>query len=250
MTSDTSKASTLKAPRLFVEGALSADATIDLAPKPSQYLQHIRRLEVSAPVRVFNGRDGEWLCRIASSSRKIVKLECIERLKPQTEPKELHYLFAPIKAARLDYIAQKATELGVTHLHPVLTQYTAVRRINNQRLVANTVEAAEQCDLISLPKVEELQTLDAALADWPDQQPLIFCDEGLATSAPLDTLKSIGKTPLGVLIGPEDGFSEDERALLISKPYVTAISLGPRIMCADTAAIAALSLVQASLGDW
>jgi len=173
--------------------------------------------------------------------------------EPQNLP-DIDYLFAPLKTARLDYLAQKATEMGAAHLRPVLTEYTQNRRLKQERLVANTIEAAEQCNLVAVPKVSEPQKLDRVLDDWSvgetQTRQLIFCDEAVASSSPLETLKQFNGKPVALLIGPEGGFSDRERARLLALDFVTPISLGPRILRADTAAVAALAILQASIGDW
>jgi 16S rRNA (uracil1498-N3)-methyltransferase len=163
---------------------------------------------------------------------------------------DIDYLFAPLKHARLDYMAQKATELGVRRLRPVFTERTVAQRVNLQRLKANVVEAAEQCNLVALPEVLAPQTLDRVMADWDPARRLIMCDESAAMADPIAVLNGLGRGPLGLLVGPEGGFSEAERTMLRGASFVTAISLGPRVMRADTAAVAALAIVQAVLGDW
>ena len=174
----------------------------------------------------------------------------MEVTRPQTPPGDLHYLFAPLKHARLDYMVQKATELGASVLHPVLTHHTNVTRLNLDRMRANAIEAAEQCNLLAVPEVLPSSSLDRVLSGWNHERRLIFCDEAAEDASPLEVLGKLENGPLALLIGPEGGFSAAEREHLIGLPFVTAISLGPRIMRADTAATAALSLVQAVLGDW
>ena len=162
----------------------------------------------------------------------------------------MHYLFAPLKHTRLDYMVQKATEMGVAHLQPVLTHHTIAARVNLERMRANAIEAAEQCGVLRVPTVGEPLKLEAALSAWDPKRTLIFCDEAADVANPLAALSAIEGAPLAVLIGPEGGFDPAERALLHEKPFALPISLGPRIMRADTAAVAALALVNATLGDW
>jgi 16S rRNA (uracil1498-N3)-methyltransferase len=175
---------------------------------------------------------------------------CDERSVEPSQPPDLDYLFAPLKHARLDYMAQKATEMGVRRLRPVFTAHTVAGRVNVERLKANAVEAAEQCNLVSVPEVLPPEPLDDVLARWEPQRRLIFCDEAAPIADPLAALQGVPPGPLALLIGPEGGFSEAEAEALRKLPFVTAISLGPRVMRADTAAVAALALVQAVRGDW
>ena len=200
---------------------------------------------------IFNGRDGEWLARLHLTGKKKCHLQIVEQLRLQTGGPSIHYLFAPLKKARLDYMAQKATELGVQTMQPVLTRRTNVTRINEGRLQANVIEAAEQCGILRLPEIREPCKLEQVLAQWDEDVPLVFCDEAASVKSPLEALSQLQHDkPLGVLIGPEGGFDEYERAQLLNLPFVHAISLGPRIMRADTAAVAALTLVNAVLFDW
>lgn len=244
-----SQASSKRA-RLFTQHGLEQAGIVELDVKQAHYLVNVLRLKIGSEILLFNGHDGEWCGRITDIGRKQVKVECVEQVRPQSTPQDLHYLFAPLKTARLDYLAQKATEMGATRLTPVLTAFTVAQRVNLLRLAANTIEAAEQCGLMSIPIVEEAQSLEMVLHNWPQDCALIYCDEAAPIAAPIDALAQVPKGPLAVLIGPEGGFSEDERHLISKQPFVTAISLGPRIMRADTAAVAALGLVQACLGDW
>jgi 16S rRNA (uracil1498-N3)-methyltransferase len=239
-----------KRARLFIQHDLEKACLIGLEAKQAHYLVNVLRLKNGNEMVFFNGRDGEWCARICAIGRKTVQVECIEQIRPQIRPGSLRYLFAPLKTARLDYLAQKATEMGVARLSPVLTAHTAVHRVNLARLQANTIEAAEQCGLLSIPTVDEVISLEAVLADWPQDCALIYCDEAAAISSPLKALETIKAGHVAVLIGPEGGFSEHERRLISNKPFVKAISLGPRILRADTAAVAALGLIQAQLGDW
>jgi 16S rRNA (uracil1498-N3)-methyltransferase len=209
----------------------------------------VLRLSPGDPVHAFNGSDGEWLCYLATVSKKHVSLRCERKVSDVRQPPDIDYVLAPLKHARLDYVVQKATELGVRHLRPVITHRTIAERVNLARMKANVIEAAEQCNLVFVPEVAEPEKLENLLANWDPSRALVYCDETSAIANPLEALKKL-KAPAAVLIGPEGGFTDDEKKLLKSLPFVTAISLGPRIMRADTAAVAALTLMQAVLGDW
>lgn len=240
-------------PRLFVDPPLAADQAIALDAARTNYLKNVMRLGEGAPVLVFNGRDGEWRGRITTLSKKSATLVPEEQLRPQEPVADLAYLFAPLKHARLDYMVQKAVEMGAGRLAPVLTRHTQVTRINLERMRANVIEAAEQCGVIAVPEVADPARLDDVLRGWEEAEPgrrLIVCDEDAEVKSPLDALAGLKGAPLALLIGPEGGFSQDERKALLSHPAVTAISLGPRILRADTAAVAALAVVQAACGDW
>jgi len=240
----------LKSPRLHVSGDLGQGIGVALEGPQSHYLRNVMRLKPGASVRLFNGRDGEWLAEIETLGKKSGAAACREQTREQISPPDVHYIFAPLKQARLDYMAQKATEMGASVLQPVRTRHTVVPKVKHERLLANAVEAAEQCNLLTVPEIRGMTGLDALLDDWDQGRRLIFCDEGAEIASPLDTLNEIEPGPLAVLIGPEGGFSEEERDRLRAHPGVTAISLGPRIIRADTAAVAALAVVQAVLGDW
>ncbi len=236
-------------PRLYVDASLEQGAQIALNPAQSHYLGTVLRLKLGSRVLVFNGRDGEWAASLAIA-RRAAALFIDAKTRPQSSPADLHYLFAPLKAARLDYMVQKAVEMGVSRLQPVLTHHSQVTRVNTGRMRANAIEAAEQCGILSLPDVGELIAFTRLLAEWDSARRLVFCDEGAETADPIAALAGIPRSPVAVLIGPEGGFAEDERASLLKLPNVLRLSLGPRILRADTAAVAALALVQAVLGDW
>jgi 16S rRNA (uracil1498-N3)-methyltransferase len=174
----------------------------------------------------------------------------VHQTRPQDKGPDLHYLFAPLKRTRLDYMAQKATELGVSALRPVITRHTMTERVKTGRLLANAIEAAEQCGMLSVPEIREPEKLSKLIGEWNEKRLLIFADEAAPHTSPLETLQGCRPGPLAVLIGPEGGFEREERAQLLAKPFVLPISLGPRVMRADTAAVAALALVNAALGDW
>lgn len=240
----------MSVPRLFVNDALEAGAEIVLDAEQSHYLLTVMRGKPGDPVHLFNGRDGEWHATIARKDRRQCALTVAKSLREQSQPPDIHFYFAPLKKARLDYLVQKATELGASHIQPVMTQHTVAQRVNLERLSANVTEAAEQCGALWLPEVAEPVSLDALLKGWDPQRPLIFCDEAEKAQPPLSLLKLLQSGPLAVLVGPEGGFAKHERDRLRKQPFVTPLSLGPRILRADTAGLAALTLVQAVLGDW
>jgi 16S rRNA (uracil1498-N3)-methyltransferase len=237
-------------PRLFVDVPLAAGAAIEPDRAHANYLLNVLRLRAGETILVFNGRDGEFSARLAVAGRKSASLQVEQQTRPQPPAPDLHYLFAPLKHARLDYMVQKAVEMGAGRLSPVLTQHTQVSRVNFERMRANAVEAAEQCGILSLPAIDEPQKLADVLAAWNPARRLIFCDEGAPVSDPALALGRLERGPVALLIGPEGGFSPEERDRLNTLPYVTPLSLGPRILRADTAAVAALALVQAFIGDW
>ena len=239
-----------KMQRLFVTADLAAGGTFEADRDQSHYLANVLRMREGAELLIFNGRDGEWLARVDAVSKKSVRLEPKERTRQQPPLPDLIYAFAPIKAGRLDYLVQKAVEMGAGVLQPVITQHTQMAKIGTARLQANTVEAAEQCGILAVPQMREPVRFDAFIAGWDKHRRLIFCDEDAATHNPLPALKAISETKLGLLVGPEGGFSDEERRQLRALPFVTAIPLGPRILRADTAAVAALAVIQATIGDW
>jgi len=239
-----------RSPRLCVDCALSPGAAVALDRAQGHYLTHVLRLTPGARVLVFNGRDGEWAASLAGGKRSVA-LEIGTRTRPQTQASDLHYLFAPLKAARLDYMVQKAIEMGVSRLVPVLTRHGQVARVNLERMRANAVEAAEQCGILNLAEIAPPLELARALAARDPGRVLIFCDEGADVANPAAALAAVRpRCGLAVLVGPEGGFAEDERAMLLKAPNVVRLSLGPRILRADTAAVAALAVVQTALGDW
>lgn len=240
-----------RTPRLFVADALSAGAALPLDKGQSNYLTNVLRLGSGDAVLVFNGRDGEWLGTLQPEGRKSVSLSIAEQTRPQHEPCDLHYLFAPLKHARLDYMVQKAVELGVSRLQPVTTRHTQAARVNLERMRANAIEAAEQCGILGLAGVAEPVALERYLGQRDARRLLVFCDEAADVADPLAALKGTTRSGgIDVLIGPEGGFAEEERALLLKQPEILRLALGPRILRADTAGVAALALVQAALGDW
>jgi 16S rRNA (uracil1498-N3)-methyltransferase len=243
-----------RSPRLFVEASLAAGAVIPLVRTQAHYLLNVLRRDAGDSVLTFNGRDGEWLARLRREGRKEAVLDLVEQTRPQPAAGDLQYLFAPLKQARLDYMAQKAVEMGASRLQPVLTRFTQVSRVNAERMRANAIEAAEQCGILAVPETGEPLALAAALGRLEPGRLLVFCDEEAEVADPVAALAAFrsdaGPPPLAVLIGPEGGFDEAERSALLARPHVARLALGPRILRADTAAVAALALVQAVLGDW
>jgi 16S rRNA (uracil1498-N3)-methyltransferase len=236
--------------RLFLQPALADGARVPLEREQANYLLSVLRMKQDDTVLVFNGRDGEWLAAITVEGRKQASLTLVRQTRPQPPAPDLHYLFAPLKHARLDYMAQKAVEMGAGVIQPVLTRRTQVSRLNLDRMRANAVEAAEQCGILSLPEIRDECPLEAALQALEPERLLVFCDEAMAQVSPVAALAQAKPGPLAVLIGPEGGFDESERQRILARPGTLAISLGPRILRADTAAVAALALVQAIRGDW
>jgi 16S rRNA (uracil1498-N3)-methyltransferase len=237
-------------PRLYVSALLEECAVVALERAQAHYLTNVLRLKDGHGVQVFNGRDGEWSATIAAGKRTAA-LRIGSKTRAQTAASDLHYLFAPLKSARLDYMVQKAVEMGVSRLQPVLTRHGQVARVNTERMRANAIEAAEQCGILSLPDIAPPIALARIVAEREPKRYLVFCDEDAEIADPLAALGGVPRhSPLAVLVGPEGGFAEGERAALVKLPNVARLSLGPRILRADTAAVAVLALVQAIVGDW
>ena len=251
-----------RTPRLFVDHPLASGHGVPLLPPQSHYLVDVLRMKAGDGVLSFNGRDGEWRCVLAQLSKKLWGLEVNEQSRAQTLPADLHYLFAPLKRARLDYMVQKAVEMGVSLLAPVITRHTQAERVKFERIRANVIEAAEQCGVLALPDVAEPVAFERASAALDPERLLVFCDETADGGNPVAILTAQGlrgvaataadarQPRLAVVVGPEGGFSEGERDMLLARKNTVRISLGPRILRADTAAVAALTVVQAALGDW
>ena len=239
------------AQRLFVDAPLAEGARITLSREQANYLLNVLRLAAGDSVIIFNGIDGEWRAVLADTGRKAASLDVTQAIRAQEAGPDIHYLFAPLKHARLDYMVQKAVEMGASRLRPVLTRRTQAQRVNLERMRANVIEAAEQCGILTIADIEEPLTLEKALAQWPQDLLLVFCDEDASMADPVAALRQRAApgAPIAVLIGPEGGFDPSERALLMRMEQTLAISLGPRILRADTAAVAALALVQAAVGD-
>ena len=240
------------APRLCVEAPLAAGAAIALTREQANYLINVLRLAPGDSILVFNGRDGEWQARLVAVSKKAFTLEVVDPRRAQERGPDIQYAFAPLKHARLDYLVQKAVEMGASRLTPVLTARTQVHRINAERMRANAIEAAEQCGILALPDIDAPLSLEAFLAGLAADRALVFCDEDAPVADPVAALAAAagGARGVSVLIGPEGGFDDRERRMISSRPGAIALSLGPRVLRADTAGVAALALVEAVLGDW
>jgi 16S rRNA (uracil1498-N3)-methyltransferase len=243
-----------RTPRLYVEPPLAAGSQVPLDPGRANYLGNVLRLMPGAAVLVFNGRDGEWRGTLESAGKRRLSLTVVEQTRKQTTAADLRYLFAPLKHARLDYMVQKAVEMGVSSLQPVITRHTQVGRVNLERMRANAIEAAEQCGILTLADIHAPLDFGAMVGSRDNDRLLVFCDEDAEVKDPVAALAALrgpaGTMPLDLLIGPEGGFAADERAALLKLPRVVRLALGPRILRADTAAVAALALIGAVLGDW
>ena len=240
--------------RLFVAAKLAPAATINLDQTQANYVRNVLRLPEGAKILAFNGQDGEWETSVAAKSRKLVTLTVERITRPQPQPPDLHYLFAPPKHARQGYMIEKAVEMGASALRPVITRRTEAKRINSERMRAHAIEAAEQCGILSVPEIAAPVPLDVLLELWDKNRLLIFCDEAAPPADPCKILHSChseeSSRNLAVLIGPEGGFDPSERRALLGLPCAVRLPLGPRVLRADTAAVAALALLQATLGDW
>lgn len=240
-----------RSPRLFVDLPLGVGATVPLAPPQAHYLKDVLRLKPGEQVLAFNGRDGEWQGRLDPAGKRSLSLAIEAQTRPQTGGPDLHYLFAPLKRARLDYMVQKAVEMGVARLAPVMTRHTQAERVNVERMRANAIEGAEQCGVLRLPEIAPPAALADALGELAPERLLVFCDEDAPIADPVAALAGApSAAALAVLVGPEGGFAVEERELLLARPNIVRLALGPRILRADTAAVAALALAQAVLGDW
>ena len=236
--------------RLFVANDLDAAREMTLRHAQTHYLLHVLRLSEGAHLLVFDGCNGEWRAQIVAAKKSGCVIRLIEKVREQTAARDIHYAFAPLKQGRLDYMVQKAVEMGVSLLQPVVTAHTAVSKLNVERMKANAIEAAEQCGILTLPEIQSPLKLGALLKTCAKDRTIVFCDERAETSSPLEALEKLKRRKVMALIGPEGGFSASEREDLLSKKFVCPISLGPRVMRADTAAVAVLALLNAVLGDW
>jgi 16S rRNA (uracil1498-N3)-methyltransferase len=253
-----------RTPRIYLDAPLAGGQAVALDRDQANYLINVLRLKQGDAVLLFNGKDGEWAATLAGTGKRTLAAEPGERVREQPRPLDLHFLFAPLKHARLDYLVQKAVEMGVSRLQPVMTKHTQVARLNLDRMRANAIEAAQQCGVLALPEIKEPVAFKTVAGSADAERLLVFCDEDAEVKDPVAALAQArpqalallpaeaarSAMPLAVLIGPEGGFAEDEREALRKRPNVVRIALGPRILRADTAAVAALALVQAVLGDW
>ena len=235
--------------RLYVTGDLGAKVAVALDEGQAHYLLHVLRAKCGNLVSLFNGRDGEWLAEITHAVKRGVTATCLKQTQPQMETPDIWLAFAPVKKTPSDYLVQKATELGASVLLPVFTRRTIVARINEERMAANAIEAAEQSGRLSVPEIRAGVGFDKLLASWPKERRLFFCDEG-GDAGPLAEAARDINGPAAILTGPEGGFDPAEREALRSLPFVTPVMLGPRILRADTAALAALAIWQSVRGDW
>jgi 16S rRNA (uracil1498-N3)-methyltransferase len=240
-------------PRTYIELTLAGGVPVVLGKDKTNHLLNVLRLKEGDGVVLFNGRDGAWLSRLTKAGKAGATLLPEVQVAHQTPPSDLWLGFAPLKTGRLDYVVQKATEMGAGTIQPVITTFTQVRRLKADKLEAYVLEAAEQCEVLTLPKVAEELELGALLSGWRRTQGLrrlIFADEAAPSQSPVRTIRALDGLPVGLLVGPEGGFSEAERATLLEQDFVVPVSLGPRILRADTAAVAALAVIQAIIGDW
>jgi 16S rRNA (uracil1498-N3)-methyltransferase len=241
-----------RTPRVYLDSPLAAGLAVSFDRGQANYLQNVLRLGHGDELLLFNGRDGEWQARLAVAGKRALTAVVGARMREQPRPSDLHFLFSPLKHARLDYLVQKAVEMGASRLQPVITRHTQVARVNVDRMRANVIEAAQQCGILSLPEVADPAAFKDVIGQVDAGRLLVFCDEDAEVKDPVAALAAAARAglPLAVLIGPEGGFAEEERKALLERPNVVRIALGPRILRADTAAVAALALVQATLGDW
>jgi 16S rRNA (uracil1498-N3)-methyltransferase len=239
-----------RSPRLYVAAPLAAGGEVALDRAQAHYLRDVMRLKPGQRVLLFNGRDGEWSATVADN-RRAFALHVDAQTRAQTARGDLHYWFAPLKSARLDYMVQKAVEMGVSRLQPVITRHGQIARVNAERMDKNAIEAAEQCGILNLPETAAPVPLTRLLAERAPSRFLVFCDEAADVANPAAALAAIPPgAPLALLVGPEGGFAEDERAAIAKLANVVRLALGPRILRADTAAVAALALLQSAVGDW
>jgi 16S rRNA (uracil1498-N3)-methyltransferase len=236
--------------RVHLTEPLAAGARVVLTPGQAHHLGNVLRLDLGAPVAAFNARDGEWLGRIEEIGRNRMVLAIEHRLRPPEPESDVWLLFAPIKRARLDWLIEKATELGVTALLPVWTARTQAERLNLGRLRTHAIAAAEQSERLSVPQLQSPHPLADVLRGWPSERRLLVCDETGAGIPISDALAGLGPAAIALFTGPEGGFTQDELDFLDEFPFVVRIGLGPRVLRADTAALAALAVVQALVGDW
>lgn len=239
-----------KSHRIFVEHDLDAGLDATLSLENAHHLLTVLRMESGAQLLAFNGRDGEWRVEVERTSKRAGSLKVLSQTRVQTPLNDLTFLFAPIKKDRLDWLVQKAVEMGAGCLAPVITEHTQTSKLRQDKLAANIIDAAQQCGVLAVPALEPVRPLDDVLTNWDGARQLVFCDEHSEVRNPFEALQPLRGKPVALLIGPEGGFSEAERQRLLCLPFVTPIALGPRILRADTAAVAALAAVQMAVGDW
>ena len=235
--------------RLYLPGDYAPDGCLVPTPTQTHYLVNVMRVDVGDGILVFNGKDGEWLAEVTMLAKKRVELTLRRLVRAHASSSDLWLVFAPIRN-KTDSVVEKATELGVAKLLPVRTRHSVVDSVNMEKLTVHAVEAAEQCERLDVPAIETMQTLPTLMGNWPKERLLLFADESGAGAPMVDVLASLPKAPYAVLIGPEGGFSEEERHMLARLPFVKRCSMGERILRADTAAVAALACIQAVCGDW
>lgn len=235
--------------RLFLDATLGEGARVTPDDAQTHYLLHVMRAKADDYLSLFNGRDGEWLARIAEVSKRSCVLQCEKQTRPQNASPDVWLCFAPIKKTPADYVVQKATELGASVLQPVFTRRTIVTRVNEERMRANAIEAAEQSERLTIPKIREAVSLDRLLKNWPAERRILFCDEGGDAKPIAGAVRNIEESTFAILTGPEGGFDPSERELIRGHAFVTPVTLGPRILRADTAALASLAVLQSLKGD-
>ena len=237
-------------PRLFIDAALSSGEMVALSDNQANYILRVMRLGEGSPVRVFNGRDGEWRAAVVPQSGKRASIVPERQSRPQVETLDLTLFFAPLKKARTDFVVEKACELGVRRIQPVMTERTQSSRVRRDRLQSVVIEAAEQTERMDVPEVFDDVPLISALEGWPSSKPLYYCDEAGDARPMREVLSEASDTAAGILIGPEGGFSPKEREWLRKIEHIQPVTLGPRILRAETAVVAALTLWQSCVGDW
>lgn len=240
-------------PRLFVDAPLAAGAVLEVGREAANHLVNVLRLREGDSAIIFNGRDGAWLGKLTRAGKKSATVQLELQTAHQTPTSDLWFGFAPLKTGRLDYLVQKATEMGAGIIQPVITEFTQVRHLKADKLEAYALEAAQQCEVLSLPRIVPEIGLGMMIENWRTEQGLrrlVFADEGAPNAISTHHIAQLEGLPVGLLVGPEGGFSEAERRLLLAQDFVVPISLGPRILRADTAAVAGLALLQSIIGDW
>ena len=240
----------IRSQRLFVTEELNSGRCLGIERTQANYLLNVLRIKDGSQVRIFNGRDGEWLAEAKVENRKSCHLTVKNQTRAQSAPPRFHCLFAPLKQARLDYVVQKAVEMGASHIRPVITQHTQIRKPNEKRMRANAIEAAEQCGILYVPDIGTPLSVNEIQTRYDDRFTIVLCDEAGSSAGNLSRLKAKKDLEIALLVGPEGGFSDNERNDILQLPNVVALNLGPRVLRADTAAVAAMAVIQAEIGDW